>query len=88
MAGGHANVVTGLAYSPDGALIASANADNTIKIWLADAEPREALVTTLAGHIGPVNCVAFSPTEPCSRPGDRTTPPASGASVTENSCTP
>lgn len=56
---GHASGPTmAVAYSPDGALIASAGADNTIKLWDA-ASGRE--MRSLVGHTNIVFSVAFSP---------------------------
>ncbi|NER33879.1 MAG: hypothetical protein F6J93_07500 [Oscillatoria sp. SIO1A7] len=44
-------------FSPDNKLIATASADNTVNLWLRNGN----LLSTLEGHIGPVNWVAFSP---------------------------
>ncbi|KOR30824.1 hypothetical protein TI04_03895 [Achromatium sp. WMS2] len=56
---GHTSSVESVAFSPDGTILASASADNTIKLWrVADG----ALLRTLTGgHTGWVNSVAFSP---------------------------
>jgi len=55
---GHTNTVTSVAASPDARLIASASYDSTVKLWnVATAS----LERTLAGHVGKVNKVAFTP---------------------------
>lgn len=53
---GHAMSVDGMAFSPDGTLLASASADNTVKLW--DINSRRE-VRTLAGHTSGVKAVAF-----------------------------
>src|SRR2546425_10392797 len=55
---GHAKRVDGIAFSPDGRLLASGSADNTIKLW-DTASKRE--VRTLTGHTGWIKAVAFRP---------------------------
>jgi WD40 repeat protein len=54
---GHVMRVDGIAFSPDGKLLASGSADNTIKLWDRMTE-RE--VRTLTGHTGGVKAVAFT----------------------------
>ncbi|QLE57080.1 hypothetical protein [Nostoc sp. TCL26-01] len=53
---GHTSGVNSTAFSPDGALIASASADNTIKLWRFDGS----FVANLAQHTDVVNSVSFS----------------------------
>jgi WD40 repeat protein len=55
---GHTGEVTALAFSPDGATIASANWDGTLYLW--NAVTGEQLFT-LEGHKGWVSAAAFSP---------------------------
>lgn len=55
---GHVMSVDGIAFSPDGKLLASGSADNTIKLWDRMTK-RE--VRTLTGHTGGVKAVAFTP---------------------------
>ncbi|HEY9803872.1 MAG TPA: hypothetical protein V6D25_26250, partial [Leptolyngbyaceae cyanobacterium] len=54
---GHLAGVNSTVFSPDGSLIASASADNTIDIWRKDGS----LVNTLSQHNNVVNSVSFSP---------------------------
>jgi WD40 repeat protein len=54
----HRSRVNALAFSPDGAWLATASLDHTVKIWNAKTWKEK---QTLAGHTGMVLGVAFSP---------------------------
>lgn len=57
-AGGHARGVTGVAWSPDGTMLATADEDATVKLWQA---ADGALLNTLSLAPEPATCLAFSP---------------------------
>ncbi|MGB7377194.1 MAG: hypothetical protein WA959_11615 [Rivularia sp. (in: cyanobacteria)] len=54
---GHLSGVNSVAFSPLNSLIASASADNTVKLWYPDGK----FFRTLSGHTDVVNSVTFSP---------------------------
>ncbi|MEO2006407.1 MAG: WD40 repeat domain-containing protein, partial [Candidatus Poribacteria bacterium] len=55
---GHSSMVRNLAFSPDGAMLATSSRDNTVKLW--DVADRKE-IATLRGHSPAVTSVAFSP---------------------------
>src|SRR5260370_24432025 len=56
---GHHNIVAGVAWSPNGTLIASASADKTVQVWDVDTGGVNVSIDT--GHTDIVTCVAWSP---------------------------
>jgi hypothetical protein len=55
---GHTNAVMSVAFSPDGARLATGSNDYTVKLW--DARTGQETLS-LKGHTGSVTSVAFSP---------------------------
>ncbi|UKO96586.1 nSTAND1 domain-containing NTPase [Nostoc sp. UHCC 0870] len=53
----HNSWVTSVSFSPDGEVLASGSADNSIHLWRNDGK----LINTLTGHSDGVNSVVFSP---------------------------
>ncbi len=57
----HTGSVLSVAFSPDGATLASGSADTTVRLWdVSDPSAPKALGEPLTGHTGWVNSVAFS----------------------------
>ena len=57
--GGHAAAVLSVAWSPDGTMLATCSADETVRLW--DPARHRQLGTALAGHTGWVWSLAWSP---------------------------
>src|SRR5262249_17522319 len=57
---GHPGQIQGLAFSPDGRLLASTTCENVDVIRLWDVSEGK-LLGKIEGHCGPINSVAFSP---------------------------
>ena len=55
---GHTDIVWSVAFSPDGQTLASASADNLVRLWNVETEQ---LLYAFIGHTYHVNSVAFSP---------------------------
>ncbi|MEH1884279.1 WD40 repeat domain-containing protein, partial [Nostoc sp.] len=55
---GHTNSVLGVSFSPDGKMLASGSAENTVKLWDTSTGKE---IKTLTGHTNSVRGVSFSP---------------------------
>src|SRR5205085_263598 len=55
---GYKSRIERLVFSPDGAALAVASADGMVRLWRLS---QKRLVASLAGHVGSVESVAFSP---------------------------
>lgn len=58
---GHTSAIGGMAFSPDGRLLATGSMDDTVRIWPLTATDPESACRTLEGHAGWVGAVSFSP---------------------------
>ena len=56
---GHANIVYGVSWSPDGQRIASSSRDTTVQVWAA-LDGSNDTVVTYSGHSAPVHAVSWS----------------------------
>ena len=72
-------VISSIAFSPDGRLLASASNERTVKLW---DTANGSLVSVLKGHGGFVEAVVFSRTAPAWCRAGRTTPFACGTFAT------
>lgn len=55
---GHLGKIWSIAFSPDGTTMATASADQTIRLWNLHSKSQ---IAVLRGHSGPVSTVAFTP---------------------------
>jgi WD40 repeat protein len=56
---GHTDLVLALSFSPDGSVLASSSADNTVRLW--DLASGQALGMPLTGHRSDVTALTFTP---------------------------
>jgi WD40 repeat protein len=56
---GHTGVIWSIDYSPDGKILATASADNTVSLW--DTSTGQPMGQRLTNHGGPVRRLTFSP---------------------------
>lgn len=62
--GTHRNVITSLAFSPDGSWLASGSNDYSVKIFELSRDAwglQDPVRHVISRHVGPVNAIAFSP---------------------------
>src|SRR5262249_53880739 len=64
---GHAGIVYGIAFRPDGAQVATAGADRTVRLWDVRSGREERIYR---GHATPLRCLAYHPTAPYLASGD------------------
>lgn len=57
---GHLSVVTVMAFSPDGKLLATGSADQTVRLWDTGSFTNP-VVAVLKGHYNAISSIAFSP---------------------------
>ena len=55
---GHREPVLAVAYAPDGATLATASSDRTVRLWNTDSNEE---LSCIRGHTDKVRCLAFSP---------------------------
>ena len=67
---GNAEDVNALAYSPDGKILASGDADDTLRLW--DPSAHTSISGPLTGHTAAINTVALARTASSWRPVART----------------
>jgi WD40 repeat protein len=57
----HSESVQAVKFFRNGLKLASASRDKTVCVWAVDGKQEDALLQSLAGHLGPVNDLQFSP---------------------------